>query len=175
MAGVRRVSALQLEPSTDQLGTRCLILDQDRMRPVLVRQRLHLALEIRIVETLAEHIDQVELVADPFPGRAHAVVAELGGLVCGVPTLQDPPEPLGAPTWFVISQPCGFDHGAAERGWVLLILGGEGVLGVALADPRESRCRLALGVQDSPNWAREGAPAQWALDQVGLSRRGDRG
>ena len=74
------------------------------------------------------------------PGRTHAVVAEFRRLVRGIPALDDLAEAVRALTRFIILEPSGFDHGAAERRRVLLILGREVVLADRLTDMGQGSC-----------------------------------
>src|SRR4051794_18361564 len=69
----------------DQLGARGLVLDQHDSRIEQFLLLAHRALERRIIEPPAEYTEEEDLLAAYSPRRAHREIAELGGLVGGVP------------------------------------------------------------------------------------------
>src|SRR5580704_12105508 len=52
-------------------------------------------LQRRKFEPLAPHVEEKEVLAFDAPSRADTEIAELGGLVGGIPTLHDPLEAIG--------------------------------------------------------------------------------
>src|SRR5713101_10000854 len=158
-AGRRLISGDRVDPICleilDQLSAGCPILDQNLVGPVPFREFLHLSLEVRAIEALTKYVQQVIPLFARTPGRAYAVIAELGRLVCGIPALYGLTEPLRAFTRLVVLQPSRFHHRTAERRRVLLVLGREIVLADRLTDLCQCRRRLALGVEDLPDFSLE--------------------
>src|SRR5437763_3468952 len=73
----------------DQLGTRSLILDQHDSCAMTVLLLAHRSLERRIFETVAEEIEEKEILVSYSPSRAHREIAELGRFVGGIQALHD--------------------------------------------------------------------------------------
>jgi hypothetical protein len=92
-------------------------------------------------------VHQVEVLAFDAPCRADAKIAELGGLVGGVPALHDAVEFLGPFVWRIASKPSSLDHAAAQWRRHLLVLAGEVVFADRATDLVEGRKRLALRMQ----------------------------
>ena len=92
-------------------------------------------------------MQQIEVLALNAPARAHAEIAELGGLVGGVPALHDAvefPRPL---VRRVMAKPHKLDHAAALRHRGLLVLTGEMVFADGPTDTGEGVKRLPVGMQ----------------------------
>jgi len=80
------------------------------------------------------------------PGRADAVIAEVGRLVGGIPTLHDAVKALRPILLAVELEPLFLDHTAAQGRGGLLILTGEIVFADRMADLVQGVERLARGM-----------------------------
>src|ERR1700758_3960217 len=67
----------------------CLVLDQDNTGLEHLRLIVHGTLKLGIFEPAAKDANQVGVLAGDSPGRTNAIVAELGRLVGGIPTLHN--------------------------------------------------------------------------------------
>ena len=150
----------------DQLGAGGLVLDEDDLGAVERGLVAHGALEARVVEPLAQDVEQIEVAVLDAPGGADAVIGEVGRLVGGVPALEDALEARGEGFGRVGAEPFGLDHAAAERGRGLLVLAGEMVGAERAAELLEDGQGLALGVQRLAGAAAEAAGAEGCCDGV---------
>src|ERR1700722_9218882 len=80
------------------------------------------ALEIGVVETPAEDIDQVIILSLDTPGGANGIVIEFGGFRSSVPALDDAHKPARHVVWTVGAQPFALDEIAPNRDRPLLVL-----------------------------------------------------
>src|SRR5581483_4234156 len=104
------------------------------------------AFEFRIVQSLAEDIEQVIVIIVCTPGCAHAEIIQLATLVGRVPTLGHAIEVLG---WDLVElEPLIADHKSLSRNGVLLVLALEMIFTHSLAHFGEYGQRLPLGMQD---------------------------
>jgi hypothetical protein len=109
--------------------------------------RAHFVLQLRVFHAPAHQVDQIKVIAGDAPGRADAVIAELGRLVGGVPALHDALELRRQGTRRVVPEPGPFDQAAAQWCRGLLVLAGEIIFADHLAQVLEHRERLARRVQ----------------------------
>ena len=158
----------------DQLSARGLVLDQHDVGIEHAVLLAHGALQRRIFEPPAEYTEEEEVLASHSPSCAHREIAELGGLVGGVPALHDAVEALRQLVRPVAFEPFGFDQAAAQWGGGLLILAGEVVFADRPADAVKGVERLAVGVQRFARSAREGTGSPDGVDPVHLVGFGDR-
>src|SRR5271156_1328518 len=110
----------------------------------------HLLLEIRIVQFLAQHIDQVVVVAAQKPGRANRVVVALFCLAGGIPGLNDLVAVLTLRRRVVSPKPAPLNNFALLRHRGLLILRGEPEAAERCPDAIEHYLRLARLVKKFP-------------------------
>src|SRR5579862_3485522 len=87
-----------------------------------VRLLPHQAFQFRITKALATHMKEIDVLFFYSPGRTHAVVAQLGGFVACVPTLQDHFELFRCISCGVSLEPRRFHKSTAQRGGKLLVL-----------------------------------------------------
>src|SRR5271163_2623258 len=90
----------------DQLGAGGLVLDQDHARLEGLALLAHRALQLGVFHALAQHVQQVEVLALDPPAGAHAEIAELARLVGGVPALHDAVELVRPLVRGVAPEPC---------------------------------------------------------------------
>jgi len=135
----------------------------------------HRALQLGIFHAPPQHVQQVKVLALDPPGGADAEIAELGGLVGGVPALHDAVELVGAFVRCVAPEPRRLDHAAAQWRRGLLALAGDprnevsgGLFAQGAADLLEHVERLALGMQGLARSAAEGLLSEHRLDPVQL-------
>src|SRR5437016_2846096 len=82
------------------------------------------------------------------PGRAHTVIAELGGFVGGVPALEDKIPPFGLVLQGIGSKPTLLDHATANRRGRLLVLARKVVRTQARGNLIQGGAIFAFRVQD---------------------------
>ena len=127
----------------DELGSRGLVLDQDRLRAEGLVLLDDGALELGERQLLAEDVEEIEAPLFHAPGGADGIVGELGGRVGGVPALHDAVERRQL-VRLVAAEPGGFDHAPAGGRGRLLVLGGEMIVADGRADGVQRLERLAL-------------------------------
>ena len=79
----------------DQLSAGRLVLDHHDISGKSFALLAHRPFQLGILHALAQYVQQVKVLAFDAPAHAHAEIAELAGLVGGVPALHDLIEFLG--------------------------------------------------------------------------------
>src|SRR5262249_11919280 len=124
-------------------------------------------------EALAEQTDEKQVLAVDTPGRAYREIAELGGLVGGIPALHDAVETLRLIAVAIAFEPFGLDQTAAQRGRGLLALAGDIVFADRPPDAVEHLQRLAIRMQRLALPTTEATRSPDRLDPVLLVCLGD--
>src|ERR1700722_20790106 len=78
--------------------------------PLIVRGNLSRQPEPALAELLAEHVEQIEVLLPEPPSGADGIIRELGGLVRGIPALNDLLEFTIERFWIVLREPLRAQH-----------------------------------------------------------------
>src|SRR5580658_7557192 len=164
-----------LDELLDQLRAGSFALDQDggsSEQSVLLSRG---PLEVGVAELLAEHVEQIEVLLPEPPSGADGIIRELGGLVRGIPALNDLLEFTIERLRIVTPEPLRAHHAATGGRGRLLVLAGEVVGSDRLPDGFERRQGFPFRMERLAGLPTIDATTEYRLDDVGFVDFGDGG